>query len=89
MGGTSSVPLQEYEIRNRQIDFDFKALSTRHEELIAKYKHEERMAIANQRHKERIRMLEALYETVKLNGREIFEAECDGCRGLPGNSIKY
>ena len=44
----------------------------------------------NNRHKEFMALLALLYESVTILGNEVFGAECDGCKGLPGKKIiKY
>ena len=41
----------------------------------------------NNRHKEFMGLLAILYESVNKLGNEIFGAECDGCKGLPGKKV--
>ena len=83
MGENQSKALEEYEIQNKKIQLEYNTLSSKHEQLIAQHRHEERM-IKNQA---TMKKLEVVYHNLKLAGREIFEAECNGYKGLPGINI--
>ena len=60
-------------------------LSNRHEQAMEILNSQQ--TSENNRHKEFMALVEILYESVNRLGNEIFSAECDGCKGLPGKKV--
>ena len=60
-------------------------LSNQHEQKMAELNKQQ--TGENNRHKEFMGLLALLYESVNILGNEIFGAEYDGCKGLPGKKV--
>ena len=59
-------------------------LSNEHKEAMAEL--DSKRNTESNKHKEFMRLLEVWKDTVTILGEFILNAECEGCKGLPGNN---
>lgn len=58
-------------------------ISNQHQQAMAVLNNQQ--VSENNRHKEFMELLATLNKALSILGSEIFGAECEGCKGLPGN----
>ena len=67
-------------------DVQLAVISNQHEQAMFKLNSEG--TEETNKHEEFMELLKVLKTTIDLLGKEIFDAECDGCKGLPGKKDK-
>ena len=68
---------------NNEHDAQMAVISNQHQHAMAVLNNQQ--ISENNRHKEFMALLGILFQAVSILGKDIFEAEYEGCKGLPGN----